>query len=39
MDVIQNLFRQIREIWTKLTVAQQVIFGVAALGILGQEPP
>lgn len=35
MDVIQNLFRQIREIWTKLTVAQQVIFGVAALGILG----
>ncbi len=35
MDVLQNLLRQLREIWTKLSVSQQVLFGVAALGILG----
>jgi flagellar M-ring protein FliF len=35
MDVLQNLLRQLQEIWAKLSVAQQVLFGVAALGILG----
>ncbi len=35
MDVLQNLLRQLREIWTRLSVSQQVIFGIAALGILG----
>ncbi len=35
MDVLQNLLRQLQEIWAKLSVSQQVLFGVAALGILG----
>lgn len=35
MDVLQNLLRQLREIWSKLSVSQQVLFGLAALGILG----
>jgi len=35
MDVLQNLLRQLREIWSKLSVPQQVLFGLAALAVLG----
>ncbi|MFM7817911.1 MAG: hypothetical protein ACKPGI_13200, partial [Verrucomicrobiota bacterium] len=35
MDVLQNLLRQLREIWSKLSVAQQVLFGLSAFAILG----
>ncbi len=34
MEVVQNLIKQLREILSKLSVAQQVLFGLAGAGIL-----
>ena len=34
MEVVQNLIKQLREILSKLSVAQQVLFGLAGASIL-----
>ncbi len=34
MEVVQNLIKQLREILSKLSVAQQVLFGLAGAGIV-----
>jgi flagellar M-ring protein FliF len=35
MDVFQNLFKQLREIWGRLSQAQQVLFGGLAMVVIG----
>ena len=34
MEVVQKLTKQLREILAKLSVTQQVLFGLAGLGIV-----